>query len=187
MRTILITIILILSSHSPAFSDVTFEGVNNEIVIFTGFIKADEMNEILEEIKAKKPKQMILDSYGGDVPSAGRLARYIHDNGISTYVSGVAVCKSACVILFLAGKERLCEGILAVHQIRPTKEMESNISISKVAYKYLQRDMGNLITLLNSFNTPPFVYEKMFKSYDMYNFSKAEITQINTVKSLDEM
>ena len=80
MRTILITIILILSSHSPAFSDVTFEGVNNEIVIFTGFIKADEMNEILEEIKAKKPKQMILDSYGGDVPSAGRLAPSIFQN-----------------------------------------------------------------------------------------------------------
>jgi hypothetical protein len=45
----------------------------------------------------------------------------------------------------------------------------------------------NLITLLNSFNTPPFVYEKMFKSYDMYDFSKEEIAQINTVKSLDEM
>jgi len=65
--------------------------------------------------------------------------------------------------------------------------MEYDITISKVAYKYLQRDMGNLITLLNSFNTPPFVYEKMFKSYDMYNFSKEEIAQINTVKSLDEM
>ena len=47
--------------------------------------------------------------------------------------------------------------------------------------------MGELVTLLNSFNTPPFVYEQMFKSYDMYNFSKEEIAQINTVKSLDEM
>ena len=65
--------------------------------------------------------------------------------------------------------------------------MEYDITISKVAYKYLQREMGNLITLLNRFNTPPFVYEQMFKSYDMYDFSKAEIAQINTVKSLDEM
>ena len=187
MRTILLTIILFLSSHTPALSDVTFEGANNEIVMFTGYIKADEMDEILEEIKAKKPKQMTLNSYGGDLPSAGRLARYIHKNNISTYVSEISVCKSACVILFLAGKERLCEGKLSVHQIRPTKEMEYDIMISKVAYKYLQRDMGNLITLLNRFNTPPFVYEQMFKSYDMYDFSKAEIAQINTVKSLDEM
>ena len=187
MLRLLIIILLAVFTVRPAFSDVTFEGVNNEIVIFTGFIKADEMNEILEEIKAKKPKQMILDSYGGDVPSAGRLARYIHDNGISTYVSGVAVCKSACVILFLAGKKWLCEGELGVHQARPSKKMEYDITITKVAYKQVQRNMGSLITLLNSFNTPPFVYEQMFKSYDMYNFSKEEIAQMNTVKSLDEM
>ena len=187
MRTILTTIILILSSHFPALSDVTFEGANNEIVILTGSIETEELDEILEVMKTKKPNQMILDSYGGNIRSAERLAQYIYENNISTYVSEVAVCKSACVILFLAGKKRLCEGELGVHQARPSKEMEYDITISKVAYKYLQRDMGNLITLLNRFNTPPFVYEKMFKSYDIYNFSKAEIAQINTVKSLDEM
>ena len=187
MRTILITIILILSSYFPALSDVTFEGANNEIVILTGSIEIEELDEMLEVMKTKKPTQMILDSYGGNIRSAERLAQYIYENNISTYVSEVAVCKSACVILFLAGKKRLCEGELGVHQARPSKEMEYDITISKVAYKYLQRDMGNLITLLNSFNTPPFVYEKMFKSYDMYDFSKEEIAQINTVKSLDEM
>ena len=187
MRTILITIILILNSHSPALSDVTFEGANNEIVILTGSIETEELDEMLEVMKTKKPTQMILDSYGGNIRSAERLAQYIYDNDISTYVSEVAVCKSACVILFLAGKKRLCEGELGVHQARPSKEMEYDVMISKVAYKYLQKDMGELVTLLNSFNTPPFVYEQMFKSYDMYNFSKEEIAQINTVKSLNEM
>ena len=187
MRTIMLSIILILSSYFPALSDVTFEGANNEIVILTGSIEIEELDEMLEVMKTKKPTQMILDSYGGNIRSAERLAQYIYDNDISTYVSEVAVCKSACVILFLAGKKRLCEGELGVHQARPSKEMEYDIMISKVAYKYLQRDMGELVTLLNSFNTPPFVYEQMFKSYDIYNFSKAEIAQINTVKSLDEM
>ena len=187
MRTILITIILILSSYFPALSDVTFEGANNEIVILTGSIETEELDEMLEVMKTKKPTQMILDSYGGNIRSAERLAQYIYENNISTHVSEVAVCKSACVILFLAGKKRLCEGELGVHQARPSKEMEYDIMISKVAYKYLQRDMGELVTLLNSFNTPPFIYEQMFKSYDIYNFSKAEIAQINTVKSLDEM
>ena len=187
MRTILITIILILSSYFPALSDVTFEGANDEIVILTGLIEIEELDEMLEVMKTKKPTQMILDSYGGNIRSAERLAQYIYENNISTHVSEVAVCKSACVILFLAGKKRLCEGELGVHQARPSKEMEYDIMISKVAYKYLQKDMGELVTLLNSFNTPPFVYEKMFKSYDMYDFSKEEIAQINTVKSLDEM
>ena len=152
MRTILITIILILSSYFPALSDVTFEGANNEIVILTGSIETEELDEMLEVMKTKKPTQMILDSYGGNIRSAERLAQYIYENNISTYVSEVAVCKSACVILFLAGKKRLCEGELGVHQARPSKEMEYDIMISKVAYKYLQRDMGSLITLLNSFN-----------------------------------
>ena len=187
MRTILITIILILSSYFPALSDVTFEGANNEIVILTGSIETEELDEMLEVMKTKNPTQMILDSYGGNIRSAERLAQYIYENNISTYVSEVAVCKSACVILFLAGKKRLCKGELGVHQARPSKEMEYDVMISKVAYKYLQKDMGELVTLLNSFNTPPFVYEQMFKSYDMYNFSKKEIAQINTVKSLDEM
>ena len=75
MRTILITIILILSSHFPALSDVTFEGANNEIVILTGSIEIEELDEMLELMKAKKPTQMILDSYGGNIRSAERLAQ----------------------------------------------------------------------------------------------------------------
>ena len=79
MRTILITIILILSSYFPALSDVTFEGANNEIVILTGSIEIEELDEMLELMKAKKPTQMILDSYGGNIRSAERLARYINE------------------------------------------------------------------------------------------------------------
>ena len=187
MRTILLTIILILNSHFPALSDVTFEGANNEIVILTGSIETEELDEMLEVMKTKKPTQMILDSYGGNIRSAERLAQYIYENNISTYVSEVAVCKSACVILFLAGKKRLCEGELGVHQSRPPEDLEYKLSFYKVAHKSIQKHMGELITLLNSFNTPPFVYEQMFKSYYMYNFSKEEIAQINTVKSLNEM
>ena len=55
------------------------------------------------------------------------------------------------------------------------------------ALKYIQEDIGNLIELLNDFNTPSFVYPHMLKTFGMYHFSKAEIAQINTVKSLDEM
>ena len=84
MRTILITIILILSSHFPALSDVTFEGAKNEIVILTGSIEIEELDEMLVEIKSKKPTQMILDSYGGNTQSARYLAQYIHDNNITT-------------------------------------------------------------------------------------------------------
>ena len=187
MRTILLTVIIILSSYSPALSDVTFEGTNNEIVILTGFIETEELDEMLEVMKAKNPSQMILDSYGGNVRSAGRLAQYIYDNDISTYVSEIAVCKSACVILFLAGKKRLCEGELGVHQGYLPKDEENEKVKIKYALEAIQKVIGEEIELLNSFNTPPFVYPYMLKNIEIYNFSKEEIAKINTVKSLDEM
>jgi hypothetical protein len=179
--------LLLICFNKPVFSEVTFEGANNEIVILTGDIKAEEFDKILAEIKAKKPTQMILDSEGGNGHSARRLAKYVNDNNISTYISGVAKCRSACAIIFLAGKKRLCEGVLGIHQAALPKDIGNEEVNMNYALKYIQEDIGSLIELLNGFNTPSFVYPYMLKTTEMYNFSKEEIAQINTVKSLDEM
>ena len=187
IQKIIIIFILLLYIVRPALSDVIFEGANNEIVILTGDIKAEEFNSVLAEIKLNKPTQMILDSYGGNDHSARRLAKHIHDNDISTYVSGVSICESACALIFLAGKKRLCEGVLGVHQAVLPKDIGDKEFNMNFAMKYIQEDIGNLIELLNDFNTPSFVYPYMLKTTEMYNFSKEEIAQINTVKSLDEM
>jgi hypothetical protein len=184
---LIIMMLLTLFTLKPAFSDITFEGANNEIVILTGDIEAEEFDEMLAEIKAKKPTQMILDSEGGNGHSARRLAKYVNDNNISTYISGVAKCRSACAIIFLAGKKRLCEGVLGIHQASLPIDIGNEEVNMNYALKYIQEDIGNLIELLNEFNTPSFVYPYMLKTTDMYNFSKEEIAQINTVKSLDEM
>ena len=187
MQRFFLIFLILFCIYRPAFSDITFEGANNEIVILTGFIEAEELDVMLAEIKIKKPKQIILDSYGGDTQSARYLAQYIHDNNISTYVSEVAVCKSACVILFLAGKKRLCEGELGVHQGYLPKDEENEKVKIKYVLEAIQKVIGEEIELLNSFNTPPFVYPHMLKNTEMYNFSKEEIAKMNTVKSLDEM
>ena len=187
IQKIIIIFILLLYIVRPALSDVIFEGANNEIVILTGDIKAEEFNSVLAEIKLNKPTQMILDSYGGNDHSARRLAKHIHDNDISTYVSGVSICESACALIFLAGKKRLCEGVLGVHQAVLPKDIGNEDIDLNFAMKYIQEDIGNLIELLNDFDTPSFVYPHMLKTFGMYHFSKAEIAQINTVKTLDEM
>ena len=137
MQRFFLIFLILFCIYRPAFSDITFEGANNEFVILTGFIETEELDEMLAEIKIKKPKQIILDSYGGDTQSARYLAQYIHNNNISTYVSEVAVCKSACVILFLAGKKRLCEGELGVHQGYLPKDEENE----KVRFVF---DLSNL-------------------------------------------
>ena len=86
MQRFFLIFLVLVYINKPALSDVTFEGANNEIVILTGSIEIEELDEMLELMKAKKPTQMILDSYGGNVRSAERLAQYIYDNDISTYV-----------------------------------------------------------------------------------------------------
>ena len=145
MQRFFLIFLILFCIYRPAFSDVTFEGANNEIVILTGFIETEELDEMLAEIKIKKPKQIILDSYGGDTQSARHLAQYIHDNNISTYVSEVAVCKSACVILFLAGKKRLCEGELGVHQGYLPKDEENEKVKIKYALEAIQKQQGRLV------------------------------------------
>ena len=51
----------------------------------------------------------------------------------------------------------------------------------------VQRTIGETITLLNSFGTPRFVFERIFSSPNLYAFTEAEMAELNTVSSLDEM
>ena len=88
---------------------------------------------------------------------------------------------------FFRRQKRFCEGVLGIHQASLPKDIGNEEVNMNYALKYIQEDIGNLIELLNDFNTPSFVYPYMLKTTEMYNFSKEEIAQINTVKSLDEM
>jgi hypothetical protein len=51
---------------------------------------------------------LCLDSTGGEVEEALEIARFIRDkaDAITTVVQNGAVCKSACALIFLAGRER---------------------------------------------------------------------------------
>ena len=43
------------------------------------------------------------------------------------------------------------------------------------------------MTLLNIFGTPQFVFEWIFSSPDLYEFTEAEMAELTTVTSLEEM
>jgi hypothetical protein len=43
------------------------------------------------------------------------------------------------------------------------------------------------MTLLNIFGTPQFVFERIFSSPDLYEFTEAEMAELTTVTSLEEM
>lgn len=64
-----------------------------------------------------EPVALALASDGGNVASALMVAYEVKELGLSTYVMPDTGCYSACSFVFLAGKERLVEGELGVHQV----------------------------------------------------------------------
>ena len=185
IRTILIAILLIVGSHSPSTAGkLTFSDINPDWVLFTGAIKADEIDDILAKLDERKPKLLGLASQGGNVGAASRLASHVRENEINTFVTGQASCTSACALVFLAGSERLCEGRLGVHQMRPLRKIKLN---EKVVWFVVQNALAKTLALLNSFDTPPFVFERIINNFEMYYFTEAELAQLNTVNHLHEM
>ena len=56
-----------------------------------------------------------------------------------------------------------------------------------LAWISIQRIIGETITLLNDLDAPQFVFERTFTSPELYKFTEAEMAELNTVSSLDEM
>ena len=187
IRPFILTILLAFGSQSPAMAGELFFGKDDGWVLFQGPILTEEMDEILSQLEDKKPKLILLNSIGGNVLGALRFARYVRQNKINTWIAENQTCASACALVFLAGIERFSEGKLVVHQYLPPAEQANEKIARDAAWISVQRIIGETITLLNSFGTPRFVFERIFSSPDLYEFTEAEMAKLTTVTSLDEM
>jgi len=183
----LLTFALIISSQSPATAGELLFGKDNEWVVFQGPIILEEVDQILSQLDDKKPRLILLNSIGGNVSGAVRFARYVRENEMNTWIAQNQTCASACALVFLAGIQRFSEGKLVVHQYLPPAEQGNEKIARDTAWISVQRIIGETITLLNSFGTPRFVFERIFSSPDLYEFTKAEMFKLTTVISLDEM
>ena len=187
LQTISLAFAVILSGQSPATAGELLFGKDNEWVVFKGPIILDEIDDILSQIDEKKPKLISLNSIGGNVLGALRFARYVRKNQMNTWIAHKQTCASACALVFLAGTQRFSEGNLIVHQYLPPAEQGNEKIVRDTAWISVQRIIGETIMLLNSFGTPRFVFERIFSSPNLYAFTEAEMAQLNTVTSLDEM
>ena len=182
-----ISILLIFNLGPLAKAAELQFGKDNEWVIFNGPILFDEIDEILSELREKEPNLIMLNSYGGEVSGALRLAKYVREKEIKTWVAENSICASACALVFLAGVQRLCRGKLIVHQALPKKEHD-DVKITMVAaWINIQNMIGETVVLLNSFDTPDFVLERMLLHRGLYQFSENELAQLNTVDTLQEL
>ena len=187
LSSFVLAILLAFGSQSPATAGELFFGKDNEWVVFQGPILSEEVDGVLSQLEDKKPKLILLNSIGGNVSGAVRFARYVRENEMNTWIAKNQTCASACALVFLAGIQRFSEGRLVVHQYLPPAEQANEKIARDKAWISVQRMIGETITLLNSFGTPRFVFERIFNSPNLYEFTEAEMAELTTVTSLDEM
>lgn len=121
---------------------------------------------------------VVLASDGGSVWEGLNMAGIIHDKGIATYVPELPEklgCYSACSFMFFGGKIRQADGILAVHQAGAygSERDKANAKVSETQQN-TQFTVSEIIGFLNEFETPPWVFEKMFRSREFYFFDEDE-------------
>lgn len=95
-----------------------------------------------------------LHSVGGDVTAGLLLAQEVHERGISTFIAPDSFCYSACSYVFLAGKDRLVEGALGVHQMAND---DGDIYSVQVA-------ISDLLDTLGEFDVPDRVISDMLRT-----------------------
>ena len=72
-------------------ADLILFNKENDLAALQGFITSNNAEEAITQLRIKKPRAIILNSYGGDISGAVQLAKYIHKNGINTWVPQKAV------------------------------------------------------------------------------------------------
>jgi hypothetical protein len=100
------------------------------------------------------PSVLILSSDGGLVDQGLNVARAVHKHGIDTLIPEDAGCYSACALVFLAGKARVANGALGVHQI---SSASNNLSSGQVA-------ISDILDVLGNFNVPNDLLVDMFRT-----------------------
>ena len=183
MRTTLTATFMMLASAVHATAGELFFGKDNQWVVFQGPILSEEVDGIISQLEDRKPKLILLDSIGGNVSGAIRFARYVREEEMNTWIAQNQTCASACALVFLAGIQRFSEGKLVVHQYLPPAGQGNGKISMDAAWISVQRIIGETITLLNSFGTPRFVFERIFSSPNLYEFTEAEMAELTTVTS----
>ena len=154
--------------------------VPNALFFFSDIEKNDSF-ELRKALRNHDIDTLVLSSRGGSVWEGLSMAGIIHDKGLTTYVpklglEGRGDCASACSFMFFAGKTREAEGDVGVHQFYSGSASES----AKVeeTEEIAQFTVSEIIGFLNEFETPPFVFERMFQQSKMYYFDNIEMKKI---------
>jgi len=154
-----------------------------DALFFFSKIEKNDSFELRKALRNHKINKIVLSSRGGSVFEGLQMAGIIHDKGLTTYIpkkglDGSGNCASACAFMFFGGNTRVIGGKLGVHQFY-SQDSKAKVEVTKVEKEALFT-VSEIIGFLNEFETPPFVFEKMFQQSDMYYFTKKEVSQLQS-------
>ena len=164
------------------------EKVPNALFFFDEIEQYDSF-EFRKALRNHEVNLIVLSSPGGSVFEGLNIAGIIHDKELNTYIpktnlDGEGDCASACSFMFFAGATRSVEGKLGVHPVY-SGDASKKEKVGEVE-EGTQFTVSEIIGFLNEFETPSWVFEKMFQQSDMYYFKEKELVQLETEVS-DEM
>ncbi|MEQ1768511.1 MAG: hypothetical protein ABL879_01615 [Devosia sp.] len=112
-------------------------------------------------------RTLSLSSDGGDVNEGLLIAHEVADRGIGVRVPKDKGCYSACAYIFFAGKTRVVEGELGVHQIYGDGVSQSQTQVA----------LAKILEAFNEFGVPQEVVTAMLRTQprDMYVFNQREL------------
>jgi hypothetical protein len=174
-----------LALATDAFAEPTFYGgfVHVEqvpnVLFLTGEISTGVSFELRRAMRDHDIKLVVAASPGGNLYEGLQIAAILHDNEIGTYVPEAASCESSCATIFLGGTNRMLLGELGVHQFYSGSDDAQSDAPQSVTTAVTQYTTSDIIGILNEFDTPPFVYEKMFGTTDIYYFKASEKVRLN--------
>lgn len=150
-------------------------------LFFFDKITADDSFYLRKALRNHDIDTVVLSSGGGSVFEGLQMAGIIHDRRLNTYIpkrglSGSGVCASACAFMFFGGKNRKVSGELGVHQFY-YQDGSEKVKVETIG-RESQFTVSRILGFLNEFDTPRFVFEKMFQQSEMYYFNELEIKKL---------
>jgi len=157
-----------LVSPLEAVADVT--QLDDRTIRITGEFDARLVSEFRGAVaRAPNLTTVELQSPGGRVYSGLEIARVIYDLRPNTWITAGSECYSACSIAFLAGKLRLADGLLGVHQISGVNDDSLTQSV-----------ISDVFDSLRQFGTPDALVSRMLRTPpdEIYVFSADELEDL---------
>ncbi len=145
-----------------------------KVLFLLGEVKSGDSFELRRAMRDHEIELVVVASPGGNLYEGLQIASILNDRGVSTYIPEGTNCESSCAHIFLGGRNRMALGEIGVHQFYSGGESADEKSRKDITTSATQYTTSDIIGIMNEFDTPPFVYEKMFGTDEIYYFRGAE-------------